>query len=428
VAEPDGKAKVRYFYQDNKGFFYGIVGLLVVLGYYLFAWFKVGRDPSKGVVVVRYGPPENMSPAEMRYFLRKEYDDKTLAAAIIDMAVKGSLSIKQEDGKYRLLRREKGKSSLSSEEIFVLSNLLGSEKEMVLERKNGSKIRSAAKDLLTYLKSKYQSSKLYFISNKKYFLVGLILSFVAFLFSGGKDAGETSSLPVFIFACFWLTPWSFYTFGILMPGAIKSWMSLRGSFLKILLQIPFALIFTLFTLAFLAAEFAALYFFSYATSFLVGLSIALVVLVNVIFFHLLKNISPQARKMLDAIEGFKQFLVATEKDRLNMLNRPERTPELFEKYLPYALALDVEQKWAEQFSDLLASVSATGKGGYSPTWYSGTGLASASHFSSSFSDSFTGALSSSAPGLSTGGGGGGGGSGGGGSSGGGGGGGGGGGW
>jgi uncharacterized membrane protein YgcG len=371
-----------------------------------------------------------MSPAEMRYFLRKEYDDKTLAAAIIDMAVKGLLSIKEENGKYRLLRREKGKSSLSSEEIFVLSNLLGSEKEMVLERKNGSRIRSAAKDLSTYLKSKYQASKLFFISNKKYFLVGLILSFIVFLFIGGKDAGETNSLPFFIFACFWLTPWSFYTFGILMPGAIKSWMSLGGSFLKILLQIPLALIFTLFTLAFLAAEFAALYFFSSATSFLVGLSIALVVLVNVVFFYLLKNISPQARKMLDGIEGFKRFLVATEQDRLNMLNPPERTPELFEKYLPYALALDVDQKWAEQFSDLLANVSATGEGGYSPTWYSGTGtgLASASHFSSSFSDSFTEAISSSAPSSGSVGGGGGGGSGGSGSSGGGGGGGGGGGW
>jgi hypothetical protein len=425
VVEPDGNAKVRSFYQDNKGFFYGVIGLLVVLGYYLFAWVKVGRDPSKGVIVVRYSPPENMSPAEMRYFLRKEYDDKILAAAIIDMAVKGFLTIKEKDGKYSLSRRENGNPSLSSEETFVLSDLLGSEKEMVLERKNGPRINRAGRELGAYLKSKYRSSKIYFISNKKYFLAGLLLSFIVFLFSGGKDATGTNSLPLFIFACFWLTPWSFYTFGFLMPAALKTWTSFRGSFLKILLHVPSVLFFTLFTLAFLAAELAALYFFSSATSLLVGLSIALVVLVNVVFFHLLKNISPQARKMFDAIEGFKQFLVATEKDRLNMLNPPERTPELFEKYLPYALALDVEQRWAEQFSDLLANVSATGEAGYSPAWYSGmgAGLASASGFSSSFSNSFTEALSSSV--FSAGGGSG---SGGGGSSGGGGGGGGGGGW
>lgn len=434
VIEPDAKTKLLYFHQDNKGLFYGFIGLLVVLGYYLFAWAKVGRDPSKGVMVVHYAPPENMSPAEMRYFLRKEYDDKTLAAAIIDMAVKGFLSIKEEDGKYTLLRREKGKAPLSTEEIFVLSDLLDSGNEIVLEKENGSKIRSATRQLENHLKLKYQLGKPYFISNKKYFLVGLLLSFIVFLISGGRDAVDTDSLPVFIFICFWLTPWSFYTFGILMPGTIKNWMNFRGPFLKRLLQLPSLLIMTFFTLAFLGAEIVVVSYFFFDTSFLVGLLIAFVVLVNVIFFFLLKNITPETRKMLDAIKGFKHFLVATEKDRLNMLNPPERTPELFEKYLPYALALDLEQRWAEQFSDVLASVSVMGEEGYSLSWYSGigTGLASASDFSSSFGNSFTDALSSSAPGLSTGGGGGGGdgggGSGGGGSSGGGGGGGGGGGW
>jgi hypothetical protein len=95
---------------------------------------------------------------------------------------------------------------------------------------------------------------------------------------------------------------------MLIPGMIKSWMNFKGRFLKRLLQIPALLIITFFTLAFLTAELVALYSFSYYTSFLVSLSIALVVLVNVIFFFLLKNISPQARKMFDAIEGFKQFL------------------------------------------------------------------------------------------------------------------------
>jgi hypothetical protein len=47
-------------------------------------------------------------------------------------------------------------------------------------------------------------------------------------------------------------------------------------------------------------------------------------------FYLLKNISLQAKKMFDAIEGFKQFLVATEKDRLNMLN-PSEDPGAFRK-------------------------------------------------------------------------------------------------
>jgi len=116
-------------------------------------------------------------------------------------------------------------------------------------------------------------------------------------------------------------------------------------------------------------------------------------------------------------------------DRLQTIARPDKTPQLFERFLPYAFALGVEHAWAEQFSTVLAQAAtadATGSGAsYSPSWYSGAAFASfsASSFTSSFSSSFSSAISSSsaAPGSSSG-------SGGGGSSGGGGGGGGGGGW
>ena len=37
------------------------------------------------------------------------------------------------------------------------------------------------------------------------------------------------------------------------------------------------------------------------------------------------------------------------------MHRDGKSPELFEKYLPYAFALDVEDQWAHQFEDLAAS-------------------------------------------------------------------------
>lgn len=95
-----------------------------------------------------------------------------------------------------------------------------------------------------------------------------------------------------------------------------------------------------------------------------------------------------------------------------MMNPPEKTPELFEKYLSYALALGVEQQWAEQFSGILASAAAEGTAdGYSPAWYSGAlwDSMSSGDFASSFGDSLSGAIASSstAPGSSSGSGGGG---------------------
>jgi uncharacterized membrane protein len=157
--------------------------------------------------------------------------------------------------------------------------------------------------------------------------------------------------------------------------------------------------------------------------------IAATIGLNILFHHLLKAPTLAGRALMDRVDGFKMFLKAVDADRLQTMAPPEKTPQLFERFLPYALALGVEHAWAEQFSKVLAHAAAADGSGsatsFSPSWYTGSGFDSfsPSAFTSSFSSSFSSAISSSAaaPGSSSG-------SGGGGSSGGGGGGGGGGGW
>src|SRR6201999_1423153 len=82
----------------------------------------------------------------------------------------------------------------------------------------------------------------------------------------------------------------------------------------------------------------------------------------------LKKASPAGRKVMDEIEGFRQYLSVAEEDRLNALNPPDKTPELFERFLPYAIALDCENAWAEKFAGVLA---AAGIGAAVGSWYSG---------------------------------------------------------
>jgi uncharacterized membrane protein len=57
-----------------------------------------------------------------------------------------------------------------------------------------------------------------------------------------------------------------------------------------------------------------------------------------------------------------------EEDRLEFMNPPEKTPELFERFLPYAIALNVQNTWAKKFAGVLATAAA-GAAAYS--WYSG---------------------------------------------------------
>ena len=65
------------------------------------------------------------------------------------------------------------------------------------------------------------------------------------------------------------------------------------------------------------------------------------------FWHWLKRPTAKGQHVLDQIAGFRMYLEPAEGVFLQQLNPPELTPELFEKYLPYALALDVENAWSE---------------------------------------------------------------------------------
>jgi uncharacterized membrane protein len=58
--------------------------------------------------------------------------------------------------------------------------------------------------------------------------------------------------------------------------------------------------------------------------------------------------------------GFEEFLSRVDADRLQ---RVAKTPELFERFLPYAMAYGVEKQWSEAFEDICKQP---------PEWYSGT--------------------------------------------------------
>ncbi len=140
----------------------------------------------------------------------------------------------------------------------------------------------------------------------------------------------------------------------------------------------------------------------------------------VIFFRRLMTVRTlRGNDVLLEAEGLALYMNTAERHRLEMFNPPEETPEVFERLLPYAYALDTAETWANRFEDVLRRQE------YSPGWYTGSSMtafytgSAVAAMTSSMASSISSA--SASPGSSSG-------SGGGGSSGGGGGGGGGGGW
>ena len=140
------------------------------------------------------------------------------------------------------------------------------------------------------------------------------------------------------------------------------------------------------------------------------LGIAIMFVIIIFFAIIMKRPTIRGRKLLDEALGFKDYLEVAEKDELNLRNPPAKTPHLFEAYLPYALALGVDQQWAEKFAAVLAAIRGPDGGAYHPAWYNGSwNVANLSTSTSQLSSSLNTAISSSVspPGSSSGGGGGG---------------------
>jgi len=354
-----------------------------------------------------------MSPASMRYLERMGFDDKTFTSAILGLAAKKRLTIEQEkSGTYRLTQKTSvshtAAAPLSSDEQTLQQELFAKGTTLSLTSEDSTVIRSAQKALSTALHGGME--KTYFVTNSRYVWPGIALTIAAALaviFSSGGPS-PSGQLAVAIFMTVWLSGWSVGV-AALLHAVVRAWKSARAS--KVVGGAS-AVGITLFSIPFVIGEIVGICVLAWAVSPIGMLMILLLLGTNVLFHHLLKAPTRAGRQLMDRVDGFKMFLSAVDGQRMNTMTPVGKTPELFERFLPYALALGVEQAWAEQFSQVLAAVGGPGHEStvYSPSWYSGGFIGSSpAAFASSFSSSFSSAVSSasSPPGSSSGGGGGG---------------------
>jgi uncharacterized membrane protein YgcG len=399
VHEPSSQERLGFLLRDNVAVAVGLIWLAVLFSFYLWVWFRVGRDPAKGTIIPLYAPPSGFSPAGVRFVSRMGYDDKAFAAAVVDMGVKGAVLIEEDGGDYTLVRRDGAMEALSRDEQFVTAQLFSGSKSVKLESDNHTRIKAAIDALKKNLKTELE--KIYFVTNSGYLGAGVAITLlgVALVVLTSRDKFAAG------FGSLWLTIWTAACY-FLAVGVYKKWQAARGGVVKWL----GALGTTLFALPFFVGEIAGAVMLSTAVSIPAAATLAAMGFLNALFYHLLKAPTLSGRKIMDQIEGFKLYLSVAEKDRLNLLNPPDRTPALFEKYLPYALALDVENAWSEQFAEVLARAG-TETQPYSPAWYAGSSWDSSrtSRVTDSLGSSFAGAISSSSspPGSSSGSGGGG---------------------
>jgi uncharacterized membrane protein len=69
---------------------------------------------------------------------------------------------------------------------------------------------------------------------------------------------------------------------------------------------------------------------------------------------------------MEGVLGFEDFLVHVDSDRFN---RTIKTPQMFEKFLPFAMALGVEKNWSKAFQGIMTQPPDWYRGSYGPNFY-----------------------------------------------------------
>ena len=365
VAAPSESNRLAWFLSDWGPPLIGTLGLASVLGYLFYAWRRAGRDPRPGTVVPLFSPPDDLTPAAMRYVVKQKFDNRAFAAALVDAAVKGHVRLVEEDGgwfsggKRRIERFVYGETQpLASPEQASLNTLVSPNESLLMDQKNHATF-TAAKKALSDRYSEAYDGKL-FLRNYGWIGAAAVI-FIAALWLAAATVvlaeGAGNQLLILFSA-------SGMAIGALIFHAAPKDQTSGRCLLHIL------------ALVFGGAGVALglpLIPQALTTGNWLPLAIPLIGLPFIISsFFWMSAPTKEGRGVLDRIAGFQQYLSITERDRLDRMQAPEDTLQLFERYLPYAIALGVENRWADRYTGLLAAAAAAPGASQGFAWYSGS--------------------------------------------------------
>ncbi|SFD06342.1 DUF2207 domain-containing protein [Devosia psychrophila] len=341
---------------DMREVFLPILGVILVLGYNILAWNRVGRDPAKGTIIPLFHPPKDFSPALTHYVDKWGFHGWTaFTATLFDLGVKGLVKI--DNPKTGLTvevtgKVPEGKLPAGEQKLFTY---LQSKGTVTVDTSNGAEIAKQRDELHGAITSENRS--VWFNHNFGYAVLGLFIALAVLAIMVFFEALEPEWLIIGVIV------------GIVLGivGTVGNALWKGGGFRRFFVMLWIGVIgFNL-----VGSGLEGFTHLSVNTSFVAASSI---VLITVIFAILMRAPTIQGRKVMDQIEGFKLYLDTAEKNRLNIVDEPPMTVGRFERILPYAIALGVEKPWSEHFEGELArnAVSDVAAGSiYQPYWYSG---------------------------------------------------------
>jgi hypothetical protein len=373
VTQPAPEAARALLWQDNGTLFFGSIALGMVLLIYLAMQLLVGRDPKRGIIVSRGTPPEGVSPTMAHFLTNSRYEPLALAATMVQLAVRGLCRFEERKDRYVLHLNDDFPSArkaidalardpatrLSVEEMQVATIVFNHRKTFEFNDDHADDFRKMAKAVEGTMEAHTEQVLMH--HNRGMLWLGisfgtLLLCALAFIDVPAAFMGERIKL---IFGLITLS-----VGGALLPYvAYNLWKDIFSFKVGRIGNWGLIIMYLLIGVAFVLL---ARWLMSPASSLLWMFTLAITAL-HVLFNHLLKAPTLNGRKVLDALEGFKRYL---EGHPVHTGSTPVRTPGLFAQYLPYALALGVQEAWAKQFTPDFAGKKhgETMEWFYGPSW------------------------------------------------------------
>jgi uncharacterized membrane protein YgcG len=299
----------------------GLVGFLgaaplVALGLMLSRWLKVGRDPRTGPIVVAYEPPEGLGPAEVGTLVDNSPDSRDLMAMLVDCAVKRVIRIRETRAAGWFAKAEYAFELLKPRDRWT--NLTPGEERLLTSMFDATTAPPTPSGIVQTVTSDELTNRFY------RHLPGIRSAVFDALVRDGHYRERPDNVTqryvvtaiasaILLFAVgFGLTSLVFH--------AIPGWM------------LPVIL----------------------GSAVLTALVVA-----GIGVFMPARTVKGANARM--GILGFEEYLGRVDRHRLATM---PLTPELFERFLPYAMALGVDARWAKAFEGICKEP---------PDWYVGTG-------------------------------------------------------
>jgi uncharacterized membrane protein len=319
VREPTSAERAGGFLRSNWPLAIPIPVFFLVFG----IWRRRGRDPRQRPISVQYEPPDGITPGEAGTLMDNSADMRDITATMVDLAVRGYLKFEERDDR-------------------KLFGLIGGREYLLHKVKSDQEWDRLAPHERRVLNGIFDSRgdqvALSELEDEFYTELPKIKSH---LFDRLLAHGFYRARPDSV-----RTAWT--VGGVLLGGLlVGAGIGLAGKFS--MTPVPFVV-----------------------AGILVGL-------IMIGFGIVMPARTELGARALEKVLGFEEFLRRVEAE---YMERVIKTPELFDKYLPYAMAFGVEKKWAKAFENIYTEP---------PTWYVGPGV---THFNvGQFSHSLAGMTS-----------------------------------